>query len=125
MAHNSFHIEEGKDAASVMRLRAAGKTTLNFSRTGTDAPATQRVSKMFIHYHFRRRARSRVLTAAVDKPPLICTNAKIVFRVTQTNLWHIFLENMTSLVVQVVGGDHKQLKPSNKARSLPVHCFLA
>jgi len=102
MAHNSFHIEEEKDAGSVMRLRAAG-TTLNFSRTGTDAPATPRVSKMFIHYHFRWRAHSRVLNAAVDKPPLICTNAKIIFRVTQTNLWHIFLENMNSLMVQVVG----------------------
>jgi hypothetical protein len=29
--------------------------------------------------------------------------AKNIFRVTQTNLWHLFLENMTSLVVQVVG----------------------
>jgi hypothetical protein len=75
VAHNSFHIEEGKDAGSVMRLRAVG-TTLILSRTGTDAPATQRVPKMFIHYHFRRRARSRVLNAAADKPPLICTNAK-------------------------------------------------
>jgi hypothetical protein len=64
-AHNAFHIEEGKDAGSVMRLRAAGMT-LNFSRTGTDAPATQRASKMFIHYHFRRRADSRVLNAAAD-----------------------------------------------------------
>jgi len=85
-----------------MRLRAAG-TTLNFSRTRTDAPATRRVSKMFIHYHFRWRARSRVLNAALDRPPLICTDAKVIYRVTQTNLWHIFLENMTSLVVQVLG----------------------
>jgi hypothetical protein len=85
-----------------MRLRAAGMT-LNFSRTGTDAPETQRVSKMFIHYHFRRRADSRVSNAAADTLPLICTNAKNIFRVTQTNLWHLFLENMTFLVVQVVG----------------------
>lgn len=99
MAHNSFHIEEGKDAGSVMRLRVAG-TTLSFARTGTDAPATQRVSNMFIHYHFRRRARSRVLNAAADKPPIICTNAKNIFKVTQTNLWLLFLENMTSVVVK-------------------------
>jgi hypothetical protein len=57
---------------------------------------------MFIHYHFRRRARSRVLNAAGNKP-LLVRMPENIFRVTQTNLLHLFLENMTSLVVQVVG----------------------
>jgi hypothetical protein len=59
---------------------------------------------MFIHYHFRRRAHSRVFNAAGDKPPLTCTNARKHFQ-GDSNQFMTFIPGKHDLSGGAGGGE--------------------